>query len=358
MPSTPAAATSPTDLLFALVGGLSVAAVAAPLAVFAAPLPDEPGMQYAALLAASGAVTAAVTAALRRTAGLPVRLGGGPRRLLPAVLATTATCRGSRPDESRRVGASAAGQSDRRDAAFYAKVTQPRSVNDPIPTGCGVIDEILGGGFHRGAVTQVYGPPAAGKTNVVLSAAMEAASTGGSTLFIDTEGLSADRMEQLATAHAGPEQTVDDLAGRIIISEALSFEEQGEAVQDAADVAGEVELVVLDSATGFYRLERTEQPEGEALRAVARQVTHLLSLARRHDLAVAFTNQVFTDPDSDAARGLGGHTLDHWSGVILRLDRFRGGNRRATLEKHQSRGAGAQAGFKLTGEGLVEADRG
>ena len=230
-------------------------------------------------------------------------------------------------------------------------------MTEPIPTGCSAIDDLLGGGFERGAVTQVYGPPAAGKTNAVLSAAMEAASAGASTLFIDTEGLSADRMEQLAAAHAGPDQTVDDLAGRLIVSEALSFDQQTEAVQDAADVAREVDFVVLDSATGFYRLERTEQEQGEALRAVARQVTHLLSLARRHDLAVAFTNQVFTDPESDAARGLGGHTLDHWSAVILRLDRFRGGNRRATLEKHQSREAGGQAGFKITGEGLVEAER-
>ena len=230
-------------------------------------------------------------------------------------------------------------------------------MTDPIPTGCGPVDDLLGGGFERGAVTQVYGPPAAGKTNVVLSAAMEAANAGASTLFIDTEGVSADRMEQLARAHAGPDQTVDDLAGRVIISEALSFDQQSEAVQDAADVAGEVDLVVLDSATGFYRLERTEQAEGEALRAVARQVTHLLSLARRHDLAVALTNQVFTDPESDAARALGGHTLDHWTAVILRLDRFRGGNRRATLEKHRSREAGAQAGFRITGGGLADADR-
>jgi len=230
-------------------------------------------------------------------------------------------------------------------------------VTEPIPTGCGAIDDLLGGGFERGAVTQVYGPPAAGKTNLVLSAAMEAASAGASTLFIDTEGLSVDRMEQLAAAHAGPDQTVDDLAGRLVISEALTFQEQEEAVRDAADVAGEVDFVVLDSATGFYRLERTEQEEGEALRAVARQVTHLLSLARREDLAVAFTNQVFTDPDSDAARALGGHTLDHWSAVILRLDRFRGGNRRATLEKHRSREAGGQAGFRITGEGLGEAER-
>ena len=236
-------------------------------------------------------------------------------------------------------------------------MAQAWSVTEPIPTGCDAIDGLLGGGFERGAVTQVYGPPAAGKTNVVLSAAMEAADAGASTLFIDTEGLSVDRMEQLAAAHAGRGRSVDDLAGRLVVSEALSFEEQEEAVRDATDIAGEVDLVVLDSATGFYRLERTEQEEGEALRAVARQVTHLLSLARRHDLAVAFTNQVFTDPDSDAARALGGHTLDHWSAVILRLDRFRGGNRRATLEKHHSREAGAQAGFKITGEGLVEADR-
>jgi len=230
-------------------------------------------------------------------------------------------------------------------------------VSDPIPTGCDAIDDLLGGGFERGAATQVYGPPAAGKTNVVLSAAMEATAAGQSVLYIDTEGLSLDRMEQLAAAHAGPDQTVDDLASRLIITEALSYEQQEEAVQDAAEFAEEVDFVVLDSATGFYRLERTEQAEGEALRGVARQITHLLSLARKEDLAVAFTNQVFTDPDSEQARALGGHTLDHWSAIILRLDRFRGGNRRATLEKHHAREAGATGQFRITGEGLAESQR-
>jgi DNA repair protein RadB len=230
-------------------------------------------------------------------------------------------------------------------------------VSDPIPTGCDPVDDLLGGGFERGAATQVYGQPAAGKTNVVLSAAVEAAARGRSVLYIDTEGLSVDRLEQLAESHARPDQTVDDLAGRIIVSEALTFGEQQEAVQDAAEFAPEVEFIVLDSATGFYRLERTEQEEGEALRSVARQITHLLSLARKHDLAVAFTNQVFTDPDADKTRGLGGHTLDHWSAVILRLDRFRGGNRRATLEKHHAREAGETAQFQITGEGIIGTDR-
>jgi DNA repair protein RadB len=49
---------------------------------------------------------------------------------------------------------------------------------------------------------------------------------------------------------------------------------------------------------------------------------------------------------------LGGHTLNHWSAIILRLDRFRGGNRRATLEKHQAKAAGDTARFRITDSGL------
>lgn len=224
-----------------------------------------------------------------------------------------------------------------------------------IPTGCAPLDELLGGGFEYGAATQVYGPPASGKSNVVLSAAVETAARGDSALFIDTEGLSIDRLEQIASGH--PETTVDDVASRIIISEATTFEEQQEAVQDAAEFAEQVSFIALDSATGFYRLKRTEQQEGETLRTVTRQITHLLSLARKHDLAVGFTNQVYTDPDSESANALGGHTLNHWSAIILRLDRFRGGNRRATLEKHHAREAGGSTQFQITGTGLTGSER-
>ncbi|MBX0294849.1 DNA repair and recombination protein RadB [Haloarcula nitratireducens] len=230
-------------------------------------------------------------------------------------------------------------------------------MSDHVPTGCDPLDELLGGGLERGAVTQVYGPPAAGKTNLALSAAIEVAARGDAALYIDTEGLSADRMRQIASGRAaGTEQTVDDLAGRLIVSEVFDYDEQAEAVQDVAEFAPEIELVVLDSATGFYRLQRDDEDGGEALRDVARQITHLLSLARKHDLAVVFTNQVFTDPDSDRSTALGGHTLNHWSGAILRIDRFRGGNRRATLEKHRAKPAGDTAQFRITDEGMVGDD--
>ncbi|MFD1514950.1 DNA repair and recombination protein RadB [Halomarina rubra] len=228
-------------------------------------------------------------------------------------------------------------------------------MSDHISTGCAPLDDLLDGGLERSAVTQVYGAPAAGKTNLALSAAVGVAARGGSALYIDTEGISPDRFEQLARAASGDDE-VEDIASRVIVSEALDFAEQEEAVKDAAEVASQVDLVVLDSATGFYRLERDNDDEGAALRKVVRQITHLLSLARRHDVAVLITNQVFTDPDSDRSRGLGGHTLSHWSAAVVRLERFRGGNRRATLEKHRSKPAGGNVRFRITDDGLVAGD--
>lgn len=227
--------------------------------------------------------------------------------------------------------------------------------SEPVPVGCDAIDDLLGGGLERETVTQLYGPPAAGKTNIALSAAVEVAARGGTAVYIDTEGLSVDRFEQLASARADGD--VDDLASRIIIESAHDFEEQREAVKDVEEFADQAELIVLDSATGFYRLERTDEAEGgDTLRAVANQITHLLSLARKASLAVAITNQVYTDPDTDRANALGGHTLDHWTGTILRIDRFRGGNRRATLEKHRAKAAGETAGFRIVDSGLEGID--
>ncbi|MDG5818299.1 DNA repair and recombination protein RadB [Natronococcus sp. A-GB7] len=229
--------------------------------------------------------------------------------------------------------------------------------DEPIPTGCGPIDELLGDGFERGTVTQLYGPPAAGKTNLALSAAVETAVAGETAVYIDTEGLSIDRFEQLLSARVGEAEDVERVASRIVVEEALDFEQQEEAVRDAEEFADRASLIVLDSATGFYRLERTgEGDDGEALRGVARQITHLLSLARKHDLAVVLTNQVFSDPDSDRTRPLGGNTLEHWTGTVLRIERFRGGNRRATLEKHRSKAAGDSVQFRITETGLEGGD--
>lgn len=225
-----------------------------------------------------------------------------------------------------------------------------------LSVGCRSLDELLGGGIETGTLSLVYGPPGSGKTNLALSAAVTTAAEGGRVLVVDTEGMSPERLQQFVDGIDPADG--DLLTERIVVRDAHDFDEQEAAVKDVETVAESIRLVIVDSLTGFYRLERTaDDRDGDALRAVTRQVTHLLSLARKHDLAILATNQVFTDPEADRVRALGGHTLEHWAGAVIRLDRFRGGNRRATLEKHRSLPAGGTAGFRITDTGLEPVDR-
>ncbi|PSQ44812.1 DNA repair and recombination protein RadB [Halobacteriales archaeon SW_7_68_16] len=225
--------------------------------------------------------------------------------------------------------------------------------DDPIPTGCRPVDELIGGGVERGTATQIYGEPAAGKTTLALSTAIEVAAAEGTVVYVDTEGVSVDRFRQLLYARVG-EDRAEAVAGRIIIEEAHDFDDQAEAIRDAEELGDRADLVVVDSVTGFYRVERANDTQGgEALREVGRQVTELLGLARKHDVAILLTNQVFTDPEADRTRPLGGNVLGHLTGAIVRLDRFRGGKRRVTLEKPRSLPAGNSVAVEITAEGMV-----
>lgn len=220
-----------------------------------------------------------------------------------------------------------------------------------VSTGCNTIDELLDGGFERGTVTQVYGPPAAGKTNIAMAAAVSAAAGGGQSVVIDTEGLSMARFEQLMEGYP-EENTV--LSDRVVTQEVYDFAGQKNAVQEVESLAQNADVLVLDSATGFYRLERVEGGDdtGEALRDIARQVTKLLSLARKHGLAVIITNQVYSGMEDNRVQGLGGHTLEHWTGTVLRVEENDNDVRELIVEKHRAQQTGGSALFKITDTGL------
>jgi DNA repair protein RadB len=225
-------------------------------------------------------------------------------------------------------------------------------VDRKLSTGCIPIDNLLGGGVDIGSITQIYGPPASGKTNISLCATTETVLNNKNVVYIDTEGVSINRFHQLSRNKGDPYQ----LGERLIISEVHSFQEQADAIKNVEKLAPNTELIILDSATGFYRLEQAEKNDGSTLRALARQMIMLLSLARRFDLAVIITNQIYSNPETNQIKPLGGHILPHWNGTVLRLDRFKRGNRRVTIEKHRSRPAGESARFVIEETGLVGTD--
>ena len=61
------------------------------------------------------------------------------------------------------------------------------------------LDELLDGGIEKRTITQVYGPPGVGKTNICLNIAIGVAKRGKKVVYIDTEGgISVDRIRQIS----------------------------------------------------------------------------------------------------------------------------------------------------------------
>src|SRR3989344_8877276 len=101
-----------------------------------------------------------------------------------------------------------------------------------------------------GAITNFYGAPGTGKTNLCLLLSIECIKSGGKVAYIDTEGgLSLDRLKQLATDH-------EKILKNVNLAEPRSFEEQSKCVR--ALEKEDVDLIVLDSSVALYRLEHSE----------------------------------------------------------------------------------------------------
>ena len=209
-------------------------------------------------------------------------------------------------------------------------------------SGCRSIDDLLGGGFESGTITQLYGEAGSGKTNICIQTAVECAKSGKTVIFLDCEGFSPERFFQIA----GSRGDIEEIARRIIVFEAHNFEQQekciaeierfiaekgkkeqandewgeGNGNEDESGGESDVALVILDSATVFYRLEPNEERSMQMRRRLANQILHLLELARRHDIAVIITNQVYMDIENGKLRASGGLALEHLSKIIVQLE--------------------------------------
>lgn len=217
-----------------------------------------------------------------------------------------------------------------------------------LASGCEPLDNLLRGGFEKGIVTQVYGAAGSGKTNLCLQLAVECVRQGQRVIYIDSEGLSPLRFKQIAGKKA------KEIAGSVLIYEPLSFEEQYASVREVEKIAGEnIGLVVLDSATSFYRFELEDEDSGiRGRRELANQIGFLHALARKYGFVALITNQIYSDIELGGVRPLGGTSLEHISKTILQFERTGKGTRRAILIKHRSSPEGSSCTFRITGEGL------
>jgi len=219
---------------------------------------------------------------------------------------------------------------------------------DRVGTGSQALDDLLGGGLERRTITQIYGEPASGKSTLCLMAAVASLRAGNSVVYVDTEGFSVERFTQVAGEHAA------EFADRLYLFEPIDFAQQGAMLADAEGLfrkrdGAPVDLLVMDSATALYR---TELDLGrEALRRLSHHMIKLLGLAKKYDIPVLITNQIYMDVERDRVAGLGGTALEHLSKAIIRLEK-KDGVRRAMLRNHRSRPEGLLFDFVITEDGI------
>ncbi len=218
-----------------------------------------------------------------------------------------------------------------------------------LPIGSEALDDLLGGGLEGGAITLFFGEAGTGKTNICLQVARNVAATGKKVIYIDTEGVSLERLQQMAG------EKYEDVIKNLLFFEPHSFDEQEKFVDKAVKLAEsslEVGVIILDSATIHYRLTRNDEERG-VRKSLSPQLAKLLGVSRSKDIPVVLTSQVYTDLDKETFEPLGGHVLLHNGKAIIRLDKVGTGSRRAVIIKHRHLEEGKNANFKLTKTGVV-----
>jgi len=213
---------------------------------------------------------------------------------------------------------------------------------------CASIDDLLGGGFEAGCITLLFGEAGSGKTNVCLQLARNVVRSGRRVVFIDTEGVSAERLEQICG------DDLEIVAKNILFSEPYSLDEQERLIDKAIKIAegsSEVGLVIVDSLTMHYRLTLRDEVREDRY-ALSRQIAKLMRASRKVGIPVVVTSQVYTDIETGEYLPLGGHTLLHSAKAILRLDKIGASARGATLIKHRALEEGRRAKFRITAGGV------
>lgn len=211
------------------------------------------------------------------------------------------------------------------------------------------MDDLLEGGLEGGAITLLFGEAGSGKTNICLQIASRVALTGKKVVYIDTEGVSLERLMQISG------DNYEEVMKNTLFFEPHSFEEQEKFVEKAVKLAEsslEVGVIILDSATIHYRLTRNDEEKG-LRKSLSPQLAKLLGAARSKDIPILLTSQVYTDLEKGTFEPLGGHVLLHNAKAIIRLDKAGTSIRRAIIMKHRHLEEGRKADFKLTKEGVT-----
>ncbi|BFI73097.1 DNA repair and recombination protein RadB [Nanoarchaeota archaeon] len=223
-----------------------------------------------------------------------------------------------------------------------------------VSTGIYPIDKLLDGGLENDIITTFYGPSASGKTNIAIISSYNIARLNKKVIYIDTEGgFSFDRLKQIA------KEEFENVLKNILMYKPVNFSEQRKSVYLTYDYIKnnykDVGLIVVDSISMLYRLERGDEDVNEVNIELARQLQIFSEITRKYNIPVLVTNQVYSLFDEKDKIGIvGGDLIRYWSKCLIELRILDNGIREAILRKHRYLPEGLSVKFKIINDGIIE----
>lgn len=204
--------------------------------------------------------------------------------------------------------------------------------------------DVLLGGLKSGHITQIYGAPASGKTNLALIAT-NSALRNGRVIYIDSEGgFSIERLKQISG------DDPNKFLRNVMLIEPTEFDEQKVAIRKLNDIVpnSNVKLIVVDSMGALYRLE-----ENRDIRELGRLFAQLLRISRRYNVPVLVTNQVYTDIETGRIIPVGSDVTRYWSKIIIELKiDYEENTRIAIIRRHKFLPEGLRIEFRIIDSGI------
>jgi DNA repair protein RAD51 len=235
-----------------------------------------------------------------------------------------------------------------------------------LSTGSKDLDELLGGGFETGSITELYGEFRTGKSalchTLCVTCQLPVTQGGGEgkAIYIDTEGCF--RPEKLAAISERFGLNAEDVLDNVAVARAHNTEHQMNLLVQASAMMAESRyaLIVVDSATALFRTDFSGRSElAERQQLLGQFMRQLQRLANEYGVAVVITNQVVSSPDAsmfagDGLKPIGGNIIAHASTTRIKLRKGRGDERIARVVDSPLI-AEADATFMLSNAGVCDA---
>lgn len=212
-----------------------------------------------------------------------------------------------------------------------------------LPTNCEGVDKLLAGGFEQGTVSLVYGEAGTGKTSMALQLSREAIKSYPDhvVLFVDTEGLSVERMAQIFG---------ENDASKLLMIRPSSLSDLHQTLTKKLEQHDKISLVVVDTINAYVRLSYMKNKQLSS-RQFLEMTSILQPLAEKGDYPVMITAQVY-EKDGEIGPYFG-KSLMHLSKTIIHLEKKKTPSlRNIRLKKHRSLPEESVEAFSLTNNGI------